>query len=194
LAGDDIVFSFGGIGGTPDDLTRECVASAMGVELAKHPDAVREIERQFGEEAYPQRIKMAFLPCSSRIIPNPVNRIPGFSVGNHHFFPGFPQMAWPMSEWVFDRYYPHLIRKDGPVFREYFIDNVREGSLMSVMNTLVAEYPDIRLSSLPSYDENGFSVNLGLFGEPDRVRQATEKMEKMVIQLGYVPQCLQTGG
>ena len=46
-------------------------------------------EARFGEEAYPIRIRMADLPEGSRLIPNPYNQIPGFSIGHHHFLPGF---------------------------------------------------------------------------------------------------------
>ena len=106
LPQDDIVFCFGGIGATPDDHTRQCAAQAAGVPLYRHPEAVAEIEARFGAEAYPRRILMADLPQGSRIIPNPFNRIPGFSLNHHHFLPGFPQMAWPMMDWVLDTLYP----------------------------------------------------------------------------------------
>src|SRR3954453_21184093 len=58
LAREDIVFSFGGIGATPDDHTRQCAAKAAGVELQLHPDAKREIEARFGAGAYPKRKHM----------------------------------------------------------------------------------------------------------------------------------------
>ena len=89
----DLVFCFGGIGATPDDHTRQCAAQAADIPMLRHPDAVREIEAQFGPEAYPRRILMADLPAGSTIIPNPVNRVPGFSLRHHHFLPGFPR--WP---------------------------------------------------------------------------------------------------
>ena len=104
----DLCFSFGGIGATPDDITRQCVAAAWEVELYRHPDAVRDIEAQFGDSAYPQRIHMGDLPKGSVIIPNPVNRVPGFSMEHLHCLPGFPEMAWPMLEWVLDNLYPDL--------------------------------------------------------------------------------------
>src|SRR5260221_7002916 len=88
LASGDIVFSFGGIGATPDDHTRQCAAKAAGVALQLHPDAKREIEARFGAEAYPKRIQMGVFPGGSRIIPNPYNRVPGFSFARHHFLPG----------------------------------------------------------------------------------------------------------
>ena len=96
----DIVFGFGGVGATPDDHTRQAAAAALGVPLERHPEAVAAIEAQFGAAAYPHRVLMAEFPAGATIIPNPVNRVASFSVRDHHFFPGFPQMAWPMLDWV----------------------------------------------------------------------------------------------
>ena len=105
FAAPDVVFSFGGIGATPDDHTRQCAADAAGVALQLHPDAETEIRVRFGADITPQRLKMGEFPLGSRIIPNPYNRIPGFSFNHHHFLPGFPQMAWPMMAWVLDNLY-----------------------------------------------------------------------------------------
>ena len=98
FAGRDLVFSFGGIGATPDDRTRQSAAAALQVELALHADAEREIRAQFGSDVTPHRLQMGVFPVGSEIIPNPYNRIPGFSIANHFFVPGFPVMAWPMVE------------------------------------------------------------------------------------------------
>ncbi len=104
----EIVFSFGGIGVTPDDHTRQAAAAALGVGIALHPDAEREIRARFGDETTPHRLMLGAFPQGSAIIPNPYNRIPGFSIRNHFFFPGFPVMAWPMLEWVLDTHFAHL--------------------------------------------------------------------------------------
>lgn len=84
MASGDVVFSFGGIGATPDDLTRQSAAAALGVPLVRHPGAAAELEARFGAEAYPNRILMADLPEHAELIPNPVNRVPGFSLADHH--------------------------------------------------------------------------------------------------------------
>src|SRR6478672_232959 len=108
FASGDVVFSFGGIGATPDDHTRQCAARAADVELKLHPDAEAEIRARFGAEITPKRLMMGEFPLGSEIIPNPYNRIPGFSMRDHHFVPGFPQMAWPMMAWVLDTRYRAL--------------------------------------------------------------------------------------
>jgi molybdopterin-biosynthesis enzyme MoeA-like protein len=98
--GGDIVFSFGGIGATPDDHTRQAAALALGTNLVLHPEAESEIRARFGVGVTAQRLSLGEFPRGSDIIPNPFNRMPGFSIREHYFVPGFPQMAWPMVEWV----------------------------------------------------------------------------------------------
>src|SRR5262245_60932575 len=108
FGGDDVVFSFGGIGATPDDHTRAAAARAGGVGLKLHADAEAEIRARFANDpkgVTPQRLMMGEFPEGSQIIPNPYNRIPGFTFRRHHFLPGFPQMAWPMLEWVLETLY-----------------------------------------------------------------------------------------
>ena len=68
----EVVFSFGGVGATPDDHTRQAAAAALGVPLERHPEAVAELEARFGKEAWPHRVLMAEFPQGSTVIPNPV--------------------------------------------------------------------------------------------------------------------------
>ena len=65
-----------------------------------------------------QRLKMGEFPIGAGIVPNPFNRIPGFSVEDHWFVPGFPVMAWPMIEWLLDRKYAHLFRRGAYLEKE----------------------------------------------------------------------------
>lgn len=141
------VFCFGGIGATPDDYTRECAAKAFDLPLIAHPEAVKLIEEQFARQAYPKRIRMADLPDGAGLIPNPVNRVPGFSVGDMHFLPGFPQMAGPMMEWVLSRY-PDESDEDR-VRSVLRVINGYESEFIDVMNTIMALDGDVSISSLP---------------------------------------------
>ena len=163
------VFCFGGIGATPDDRTRQAAASAFESRLVAHPDAVAMIEQQFGDQAYPTRIRMAELPEHCRLIPNPYNRIPGFTVNQHHFFPGFPEMAWPMLDWVLASCYAE---RYAPV-AEYSVQvrDVTESSLCDLMDVLVQRYPRVKLFSLPRLEPER-SVELGFRGDPSAVQDA----------------------
>jgi molybdopterin-biosynthesis enzyme MoeA-like protein len=149
MSSNDLVFSFGGIGATPDDRTRDTVAKVAEVSLQPHPEAVALIENEYGDKAYPNRILMANLPEGSRIIPNPINRVPGFSYGDHHFMPGFPEMSWPMVEWILDNLYPDLRNQKPQTEQIIFIHGGRESDLLDVMKHIVRDFPKLKLSSLP---------------------------------------------
>jgi molybdopterin-biosynthesis enzyme MoeA-like protein len=185
FASDDIVFSFGGIGATPDDHTRQAAAEALGVALELHPEAKAEIEGRFGAEAYPKRILMGEFPAGSRIIPNPYNRVPGFSVGKHHFLPGFPEMAWPMMEWVLDHGYPHLHRTTRPLDEAIIVREAGESQLVDLMNDIVARYPTLRLFSLPHIGAVGRHIELGVRGDAEAVRTAMGEIRAGVTRLGF---------
>ncbi|MGB5471954.1 MAG: molybdopterin-binding protein [Gammaproteobacteria bacterium] len=163
------VFCFGGIGATPDDQTRQAAAEAFGVRLVRHPEAAALIESGFGDAAFPDRIRMADLPEDCRLIPNAVSRIPGFTLYDHHFLPGFPHLAWPMLDWVLERYYPlrHAQRQE----RSLRVFNVAESELVQTMNELSARHPDGKLFSLPRMAEIN-SIELGFRGEHDAVESA----------------------
>lgn len=151
MARADPVFCCGGIGATPDDHTRACAAEAAGVPLVRHPEARELLERKFGAEAYPSRILMADLPQGATLVPNPLNRIPGFAIRGHWFLPGFPKMAWPMGEWVLEHHYGSCaaVGEDALVVR-----GVPESRLISLMERLGREHPDLKLFSLPHMGED----------------------------------------
>jgi molybdopterin-biosynthesis enzyme MoeA-like protein len=183
----DIVFSFGGIGATPDDHTRQCAAAAASVELKLHPEAEREIRARFAGEATPQRLAMGEFPLGSSIIPNPVNRIPGFSLGEHHFVPGFPQMAWPMVEWVLDSRYRGLFDRDRWSEASILVFEAGESQLIGAMEAVGAQYSGVKVFSLPSMGPKGerVHVELGVRGDPAQVAGAMEALRAAVRQLGF---------
>ena len=187
FAAGDIVFSFGGIGVTPDDHTRQAAAAALGVGIALHPDAEREIRGRFGEETTPQRLMLGEFPVGSAIIPNPYNRIPGFSIRNHYFFPGFPVTSWPMLEWVLDSQLAHLHHAVPREEQAIIVYEAPESALLDLMNRIVRDYPKAVLFSLPSFGGEGVRrhIELGVRGEPESVRKAMEEIRTETGRLGY---------
>ncbi|MBF0192880.1 MAG: competence/damage-inducible protein A [Magnetococcales bacterium] len=141
------VFCFGGIGSTPDDRTRQCLAKAAGVPLIRHPDAVREIEARFGDAAWPIRVLMADWPQGSEMVPSPVNRIPGFHFRDHFALPGFPELAWPMLDWVLEHHFPPS--RSPERLRCLRIDGVGESRVVLPMRRVVERFPQVRCASLP---------------------------------------------
>jgi molybdopterin-biosynthesis enzyme MoeA-like protein len=205
FASGDIVFATGGIGATPDDHTRQCAATALGVPLALHPEAERLIRERTRDThpagaPYPldvnspenlHRLNMGVFPQGASIIPNGYNKIPGFSVRDHHFVPGFPVMAWPMIEWVLDTKYAHLHHQVPHAERSLFVFELPESRLTPLMEKIEADFPGVRVFSLPSVGdaERGgvFArrhIDLGVKGEPEAVAVAFVKLREGVHLLG----------
>jgi len=189
LATADVVFSCGGIGVTPDDHTRQAAAAAAGVDLVLHPEAEREIRARMAEMGYditPARLELGTFPAGSRIIPNPYNRIPGFSLADHHFVPGFPQMAWPMIEWVLDTYYRDRFHAAAEEERAIRVWDGHEGQLLDLMRRIEADYPGIKVFSLPCFGDASTRrhVELGVRGAPGKVAAAMAVIETEVARQG----------
>ena len=179
----DIVFSFGGIGATPDDYTRQAAADALDVPIERHKEAVAEIEAQFGLEAYPKRVIMADFPQGAGLIPNPVNRVAGFSVKFHYFLPGFPAMAWPMMGWVLDAHYSHLFHQAEYLEQSIIVIDGIESKLIDLMNAVITQF-DVKVFSLPNLKPN-HHVELGAKGLPDKVLLAMAALKVGVADLGF---------
>jgi molybdopterin-biosynthesis enzyme MoeA-like protein len=191
FASGDAVFSCGGIGATPDDHTRQCAAAALGVPLALHPEAkefvlerMRDVAREQGSDFDPDRddnrhrLNMAVFPQGSEVIPNPYNKIAGFSVrrggAGVFFVPGFPVMAWPMIEWVLDHVYPHLHVAPDTRERSVIVFGAMEAALTPLMEAVESAFPGVKVFSLPSVDhpDYGRHIELGVKGEPSRLTAA----------------------
>lgn len=180
----DVVFSFGGIGATPDDHTRQCAAAALGRSLLLHPEAKQLILERMLEMAHQKgipfdgehpdnihRFNMGVFPEGASIIANPYNKIPGFSCrgpggGAVHFVPGFPVMAWPMVESVLDQRYAHCFAVGAWLEKSVIVYGAMEATLTPLMERIEAEYPGVKVFSLPSVDhpEHGRHIDLGVKG------------------------------
>jgi len=174
------VFVCGGIGATPDDLTRVCAARAAELPLVRHPGAVALLEQRFGRDAYPTRIRMAELPQGAELVPNPYNGIPGFSLVRHYFLPGFPEMAWPMARWVLDEYYG-FSRGGATHERALRVRSTPESALVPIMEQLTERFPGLKLFSLPHLGADPY-IELGFRGEGDPA-QAIAVLKELLTHL-----------
>ena len=183
----DVVFSFGGIGATPDDHTRQCAADATGRGLILHPDAEAEIRARFVDDpkgVTPQRLAMGEFPVGSKIIPNPFNRIPGFNYGNIYFLPGFPQMAWPMMQWVLDMYYSHLFDAGRIGEAAIIVREAGESMLIDLMKAVQGKFPALKIFSLPRMQPERF-IELGARGDPAQVAAAIGELKQGVSEMKF---------
>jgi molybdopterin-biosynthesis enzyme MoeA-like protein len=203
FAGGEAVFSCGGIGSTPDDHTRQAAAAALGVPLVLHPEAGRLIAERCAEMAREgrgsadmttpenrQRLTMGEFPAGSDIIPNPFNRIAGFSIRGHWFVPGFPVMAWPMLEWVLDTHYRAAFGSGVIAERSLIVFETPESALVPLMQTIEARFPGVKAFSLPSVGDGGDGrmsrrhIELGVKGPAEAVEAAYGALREGVAALG----------
>ena len=198
FAGGDLVFSCGGIGATPDDHTRQCAAAALGRPLVLQPQAreliierIRDVAAEQGVPFDPERadnvhrLNMGTFPEGAAIVPNPYNKIPGFSVAHVHFVPGFPVMAWPMIEWVLDRRYAHLQGGERVRERSVIVFDSMESTLTPLMEAVEARFPGIKVFSLPSVDhpQHGRHIELGVKGVGEAVEVAFATLRDGAVSL-----------
>ena len=181
---DTVIFSFGGIGATPDDFTRQSAAEAFGLQLTRNDEALKLIEEQFGDGAYPKRVLMADIPQDALLIPNEINKIPGFKINHHHFLPGFPEMAWPMVEWILNTHYQGLLNQNDFAEASIWINDVSESKLIDLMNEIVKKYPEIKLFSLPKLKPIK-TIELGVKGPSKFVYKAIYEIKKEITHLGF---------
>ena len=199
FASADVVFCFGGIGATPDDMTRQAAAQALGRPLLLHPEAARLIAQRCADMAaegrgsadmtVPEnrlRLKMGEFPEGAAIIPNAFNRIPGFNVEDHWFVPGFPAMAWPMVEWVLDRHYPHLFHHGEQIDRSLRVYETAESVVTPLLEAIESAFAGIKVYSLPSLGGGGERrhIELGVKGVGEVVEQAYLSLRLGIIELG----------
>jgi len=152
-----VMFSFGGIGSTPDDLTRAIAAEVFGDGiLISHKQFSCDIVERFGEAAYPHRISMANLPKNSTLLHNVINNMSGFALENRYFFmPGFPEMSHPMVEEALENFYP----KATQTYRKTLIAQTSENTLIDVMEQL---NPNVDFSSLPMINNGNPTVEISI--------------------------------
>lgn len=199
FASGDVVFSCGGIGATPDDHTRQCAAAALGRPLELHPEArelilerMRDVAQEQGLDYEPDRpdnvhrLNMGVFPAGATIIPNPYNKIPGFSLGDVHFVPGFPVMAWPMIEGLLDQRYGALHQPGAYLERSVIVYGAMEAALTPLMESIEGAHPGVRVFSLPSVDHPQFGrhIELGVKGSPARVGPAYALLLQGLAQHG----------
>jgi molybdopterin-biosynthesis enzyme MoeA-like protein len=203
FASGDVVFSCGGIGATPDDHTRQCAAAALERPLVLHPRAkalilerMRDVAAEQGLAFEPSRpdnlhrLNMGLFPEGAEIIPNPYNKIPGFSVGDVHFVPGFPVMAHPMIEALLDGRYASLQGSHREAERSVIVFGSMEATLTPLMEAVEREHPGVRVFSLPSFDhpEWGRHIELGVKGPVSAVPSAyaalREGLAALNVRLG----------
>jgi nicotinamide-nucleotide amidase len=174
----DYVFVTGGLGGTPDDLTREAVAAAFDVPCEEIAEVAADLRKRFehrGLSDYAAR--WANLPRGAEPIPNPLGGAPGFILENVHVVPGLPREMEAMFDSIADRFQGRPIASWRRRYR------TGEGQIVGVLEEAVRLHPLVTVGSYPRFLADGPEVEVVLKSADDEaLARATEWVEGALAQ------------
>ena len=145
----DLVVVTGGLGGTPDDLTREGVAAAFGIEQTDYPEVAAELRARFtNDPEYAAR--WAMLPAGSRPLANPLGGAPGFVLENVFVLPGLPAEMEAMFGTVEEEV------RVGPAIASWRGSyGTTESRIVDILTQALEIHPQVRVGSYPSFGAHG---------------------------------------
>jgi molybdenum cofactor synthesis domain-containing protein len=154
--GVDFMLVTGGLGGTPDDLTREALATAFRLEQHEVPDVAADLRARFTRDPE-YAAQWARLPAGARPLTNPRGGAPGFVVDNVYVFPGLPAEMEAMFDAIADEF-----RGAPPidVWRRTY--RTRESEIASLLAEAGERWPDVLVGSYPSFEPTGPEVEVVL--------------------------------
>ena len=152
----DVVLVTGGLGGTPDDITREAIAAAFGVPQEEQPEVAERLRARFrGDPDYVTR--WAQLPAGSRALENPLGGAPGFVIGNVYVLPGLPSEMEAMFETLAAE-----LGGGSPIGSWRRTYRTTESRIVSILEAGGERYPAVKVGSYPSFGAEGTFVEVVL--------------------------------
>jgi nicotinamide-nucleotide amidase len=168
----DFLLVTGGLGGTPDDLTREAIAHAFGVEQVEQPDVAADLRARFTRDP-DYAARWAQLPAGSRPLPNPLGGAPGFAIENVYVLPGLPSEMEAMFDAISEEF-----RRGSPIGAWRRVYRTRESEIAPAMIEAGERWPGVLIGSYPSFDPDGPHVEVVVkSSDPDELREASEWLE-----------------
>jgi nicotinamide-nucleotide amidase len=169
----DVVVVTGGLGGTPDDITRQAIAAAFGVPQEEQPEVAERLRSRFrGDPAYVT--PWAQLPQGSRALENPLGGAPGFVLGNVYVLPGLPSEMEAMFETIAGE-----LRAGMPIDSWRRTYRTTESRIVAVLEAAGEHHPAVRIGSYPRFGAEGSTVELVLkSSDRDALAAATAWLEQ----------------
>jgi nicotinamide-nucleotide amidase len=169
----------GGLGGTPDDITREAMAVAFQAPQEEIPELAAELRARFrGAPEYAAR--WAALPRGSRPLDNPLGGAPGFQIGNAWVLPGLPSEM----EAMFDLYAAELAA-ERPIEAWRRRLALRESTIAATLEEATGRWPSVSVGSYPSFHADGPEVEIVLkSADPDALAEASAWLAEALDNLG----------
>jgi molybdenum cofactor synthesis domain-containing protein len=152
----DFLLVTGGLGGTPDDLTREAIAAAFGVPQEEVQELAAALRAQFTRNPE-YAARWALLPRGSRQLPNPLGGAPGFTIENVYVLPGLPSEMEAMFASIEEEF-----RRGSPIVSWRRVYRTYESAIAATLAETVERWPGVLVGSYPSFGAGGFTVEIVL--------------------------------
>jgi molybdenum cofactor synthesis domain-containing protein len=173
----DIVIVTGGLGGTPDDVTREALAAAFHAPQDEVVDLAERLRSRFpSNPEYAAR--WANLPAGARPLENPLGGAPGFVVANVFVFPGLPSEMQAMFGTVANE-----LRTDEPITSWRHVYETTEAKIVGVLEAMGDRYPGVLVGSYPKFHVEGATVEVVVkSSDPAALEAAVEWIEQALAE------------
>jgi molybdenum cofactor synthesis domain-containing protein len=150
----EIVVVTGGLGGTPDDVTREAMAAAFEAPQDEVVDLAERLRSRF--PANPEyAARWANLPAGARPLENPLGGAPGFVCRNVYVLPGLPAEMKAMFETI-----SFELKTEQPITSWRRTYETTEARIVGVLEAMGDRYPGVLVGSYPKFHPNGATVEV----------------------------------
>ena len=174
----DVVLVTGGLGGTPDDITREAIAAAFGVPQEEQAEIAERLRARFsGDPDYVTR--WAQLPAGARPLEIEHGGAPGFVLGNVYVFPGLPSEMKPMFDTIAAE-----LEGGSPIGSWRRTYRTTESRIVTVLEAVGDQHPAVRVGSYPGFGAEGSTVEIVLkSSDPEALAAARAWLERELDSL-----------
>jgi molybdenum cofactor synthesis domain-containing protein len=175
----DFLIVTGGLGGTPDDLTREALAHAFGVPQDEVPELAADLRARFTRDPE-YAARWALLPRGSRPLANPLGGAPGFALENVYVFPGLPSEMEAMFDSVAEE-----LRRGSPIASWRRVYRTRESTIAPALVEVGERWPGVLVGSYPTFSADGPTVEVVVkSSDADELRAASEWLASALEERG----------
>ena len=193
----EFILTTGGLGPTFDDKTLEGIARALDQKTEVNNEALKMVKEKYLSyakegnmdtiELTPHRIKMATIPKSGKVLPNPVGTAPAVSIEHNKLtiiaLPG----VHPEMKSIFDESVASLIKEAacgvGVVEASIYSTGVMESEMAPVINKVMKDNPHVYIKSHPKGTETVPHIEFHLSTTSKDTENAKKQVYKAVLQL-----------
>lgn len=165
----DVFIVTGGLGGTPDDLTREALAYTFDAPQEEISELASDLRSRFrGDPEYAAR--WARLPRGARPLRNPLGGAPGFAIENIYVLPGLPTEMEAMFEVIAGE-----LQRGSPIGAWRRTYRTRESVIAPALVEAGERWPGVLVGSYPMFGDDGPTVEVVVkSSDAEALRAASE--------------------